>query len=154
MENSDNEEVILFNKPSLNKKIENTIDNLLSDSFFLTNKRYSLQKEIQESKKEKEKLQTLNNDQKKIIQSLQDSYFQATEKSKDFSKIQNPVNSKINENTLIKNEVKILRNDLTRFIKSTETFQKIIGCRVGMIDHTGVGFDISKHQISKKILIP
>jgi len=32
-------------------------------------------KEISELKEEKEKLQTLNNDQKKIIQSLQDSYF-------------------------------------------------------------------------------
>jgi hypothetical protein len=154
MAKSDNEEVILFDKPSLNKKLENTIDNLLYDSIFLTNRCYSLQKGIEESKKDKEKLQTLNNDQKKIIQSLQDSYFQATEKSKDFSKIQNPVNYKINENTLIKNEVKILRNDLTHFIKSTETFQKIIGYRVRMIDHTGVGFDISKHQISEKILIP
>jgi len=70
MANSDNEEVILFDKPSLDKELENTIDNLLSDSDFLTNKCHSLQKEIKDSKEEKEKLQTLNNDQKKVIQSL------------------------------------------------------------------------------------
>jgi len=142
MAKSDNEEVILFDKSPLNKELENTNDSLLFDSNFLTNKCYSLQKEINELKEGKEKLQTMNNDQKKIIQSLQDSYFQATEKIKDLSKTQNP----INENTLLKNEVKGLRNDLTLFIKSTETFQKIIGSQVGMTDHTSVGFDISKHQ--------
>jgi hypothetical protein len=82
MANSDNEEVILFDKTPLNKELENTIDSLLFDSNFLTNKCYSLQKEINELKEEKEKLQTMNNDQKKIIQNLQDSYFQATEKNK------------------------------------------------------------------------
>jgi len=123
MANSDNEEVILYDKPSSNKELENTIDNLLFDSNFLTNKCYSLQKEIKDSKKEREKLQTMNNDQKKIIQSLQDLYFQVAEKLKEFSKTQNPLNSK-NENSLLKNEVKSLRNDLTLFIKSTEIFQK------------------------------
>jgi len=152
MANLDNEEVILFDEPSSNKELENTIDNLLSDSNFLTNKCYSLQKEIKDSKEEKEKLQTMNNDQKKIIQSLQDLYFQATEKLKDFSKTQNLV--KINENTLLKKEVKNLRSDLTHFIKSTETFQKIIGFQVGIGDHTGVGFDTSKHQIYENTLIP
>jgi len=85
MANSDNEEVILFDKTSSNKELENTIDNLLSDSNLLTNKCYSLQKEIKDSKEEKEKFQTMNNDQKKVIQSLQDSYFQEAEKLKDFS---------------------------------------------------------------------
>jgi acyl-CoA hydrolase len=151
MANSENEEVILFDTPS-SKELENTIDNLLSDSNFLTNKCYSLQKEIKESKEEKEKLQTMNNDQKKIIQSLQDSYFQATEKLKDCSQTQNLL--KTNENELLKKEVKNLRNDLTRFIKSTETFQKIIGSQVGIGDQTGVGFDTSKHQIYENTLIP
>ena len=81
MAKSDNEEVILFDKSPLNKELENTNDSLLFDSNFLTNKCYSLQKEINELKEGKEKLQTMNNDQKKIIQSLQDSYFQATEKN-------------------------------------------------------------------------
>jgi len=44
MANSDNEELILFDKPPLNKEIENTIDSLLFDSNFLTNKCFSLQK--------------------------------------------------------------------------------------------------------------
>jgi len=46
---------------------------------------------------------------------LQDSYFQAAEKLKELSHTQNPLSSK-NENTLLKNEVKSLRNDLTIFI--------------------------------------
>ena len=142
MANSDNEEVILFDKSPLNTELEKTIDGLLFDSNFLTNKCYSLQKEINDLKEENEKLKTLNNDQKKTIQSLQDSYFQATEKMKEFGKTQNP---NINENVVLKNEVKHLRNDLTHFIKSTETFQKIMGSQKGMTDHTSVGFDISKN---------
>jgi len=153
MANAENEEVILFDKPSLDKELENTIDNLLSDSNFLTNKCHSLQKEIKDSKEEKEKLQTLNNDQKKIIQSLQDSYFQAAEKLKDFSKTQSPLKSK-DENTLLKTEIKNLRNDLTTFIKSTETFQRIIGSQIEIGNHTGLGFDSSKHQIYENTLIP
>jgi len=68
------------------KELENKLENLLFDSNFLTNKCHSLQKEISELKEKKEKLQTLNDDQKKIIQSLQDSYFQVTEKTKTFGK--------------------------------------------------------------------
>jgi len=60
----------------------------------------------------------LNYDQKKIIQSLQDSYFQTTEKIKAFGKTKLPENSK-NENTILKREVKEHRNDLSHFIKST-----------------------------------
>jgi len=66
-------------------------------------------------------------------------------KSFKVCKTQNPINTK-NENTLLKNEVNSLRNDLTLFIKSTETFQKIIGSQIGMINHTDIGFDASKHQ--------
>jgi len=153
MANTDNEEVILFDKPSSNKELEYTIDNLLSDSNFLTNKCYSLQKEIKDSKEEKEKLQTMNNDQKKVIQSLQDSYFQAAEKLKEFSKNQNSLNTN-HENSSLKNEVKRLRNDLTIFIKSTETFQKIIGSQVGLGNQTGLGFDTPKHKIYENTLIP
>jgi hypothetical protein len=154
MANSDNEEVILFDKAPLNNELENTIDSLLFDSNFLTNKCYSLQKEMNEIKEEKEKLQTMNDDQKKIIQSLQDSYFQINEKMKDLSKTQNPIYTK-NENIFLKNEINSLRNDLTLFIKSTETFQKIIGSQVGMNSHTGIGFDASKHQkIYENIFIP
>jgi len=152
MANSDNEEVILLDKSPLNTELEKTIDSLLFDSNFLTNKCYSLQKEINDLKEEKEKLKTLNNDQKKTIQSLQDSYFQATEKMKELGKTQNP---NINENAILKNEVKHLRNDLTHFIKSTETFQKIMGSQKGMTDQTGVGFDISKNQkIYENYFIP
>jgi hypothetical protein len=58
------------------------------------------------------------------------------------------------ENTLLKNEIKSLRNDLTIFIRSTETFQRIIGSQIEMGNNTGLGFDSSKHQIYENTLIP
>jgi hypothetical protein len=149
MANSENEEVILFDQPQVYKELENKFDSLLFDSNFLTNKCHSLQKEISDLKEEKEKLQTLNNDQKKTIQSLQDSYFQATEKIKAFGKTKLPENSR-NENIVLKREVKELRNDLSQFIKSTETFQKIVGSQMAEFDKTGLGFN----QIYEKCLIP
>jgi len=149
MANSENEEVILFAQPQVYKELENKFDSLLFDSNFLTNKCNSLQKEISDLKEEKEKLQTLNNDQKKIIQSLQDSYFQATGKIKAFGKTKLPENSK-NENIILKREVKELRNDLSQFIKSTETFQKIVGSLMAEFDKSGLGFN----QIYLNYLIP
>jgi len=159
MANSENDEVFLFDKPLLdftidneeqiitnNKDLENTIDSLLFDSNFLTNKCHSLQKEVLEIKEEKEKLQVLNDNQKKIIQNLQDSYFQATEKIKNLSKNKFPETSKVTENDLLKIEIKELRNDLNHFIKSTETFQNIMGSQAGIFDKAGLGFDISKNQ--------
>jgi len=65
---------------------------------------------------------------------LQDSYFQATEKIKAFSKNKLSENSKNNENIMLKTKVKELRNYITCFIKSTETFQKIMGSQIGMFD--------------------
>jgi len=48
-----------------------------------------------------------------------------------------------------------LRNDLTLFIKSTKTFQNIIGSQVEMSNHTGLGFDASKHKkLYKNFFIP
>lgn len=44
--------------------------------YFLQTKCLSFQKEIDDLKQEKEKLQTLNDISKKIVQSLQDSFFQ------------------------------------------------------------------------------
>ena len=64
---------------------------------------------------------------------------------KDLRKTQNPINTK-NGNALLKKEVNSLKNDLTLFIKSTETFQKIVGSQIGMINQTGIGFDASKNQ--------
>ena len=47
-----------------------------------------------------------------------------------------------------------MRNDLTTFIKSTETFQRIIGSQIEIGNRTGLGFDSSKHQIYENTLIP
>lgn len=48
----------------------------LETIYFLQTKCLSFQKEIDDLKQEKEKLQTLNDISKKIVQSLQDSFFQ------------------------------------------------------------------------------
>jgi len=130
-------------------ELENKFDSLLFDSNFLTNKCHSLQKEISGLKEENEKLQTLNNDQKKIIESLQDSYFQVVEEIKAFGKTKLPENPK-NENTILKREVKELRNDLSQFIKSTKSFQKIIGSQIAEFDKFGLGFN----QIYENCLTP
>jgi len=61
MANSDNEEVILFDKPLVYKELEK-FDSLLFVSNFVTNKCHSLQKEISKLIEENQKLQTLNND--------------------------------------------------------------------------------------------
>jgi len=44
------------------------------------------------------------------------------------------------ENTLLKKEVEKLKNDLTCFIKSTETFQNILGSQGGTAEKSGLGF--------------
>jgi len=80
------------------------------------------------------------------IHHKENSYFQATEKIKILSKFFFQETSKVTENEMLKFEVKELRNDLNHFIKSTETFQKIMGSQERMFDKAGLGFDISKNQ--------
>jgi len=50
------------------------------------------------------------------------------------------------ENNLLKNQVEGLTKDIISFVKSTETFQIIIGSQKGMLDKTGIGFNVSKEQ--------
>ena len=58
---------------------------------------------------------------------MQDSHFEMSEKQKELNKKQKGIISipseMKKENTLLKKEVETLKNDLTGFIKSTETFQ-------------------------------
>jgi len=85
---------------------------------------------------------------------LQDSYIQATEKIKTFDKNKLLEKSR-NENIMLKTEINELRNDLTYFIKLTETFQKSMGSQRDMFDKTGLGFNVSQNQkIYENFFIP
>jgi uncharacterized Zn-finger protein len=56
---------------------------------------------------------------------------------------------------LLRKEIKELRNDLTVFLKSTETFQNIMGTQTTMFDKAGLGFDLFKNQkIYENFFIP
>jgi len=65
------------------------------------------------------------------IQILQDSQFKIYEQQKELNRKQNSISTKPSEvqkeNTLLKKEVDDIKNDRTCFIKSTKTFQNILG---------------------------
>jgi len=117
----------------LYKDLESKIDSLLYDSNFLTNRCHSLIKELSEIKEEKEILQNKYDESRKIIQILQDSHFEISEKQRELNRKQKDIISKPsemqNENMLLKKEVETLKNDLTGFIKSTAKLLKILYLR-------------------------
>jgi len=130
-QSDDEEEVIIYKTDYLYKDLESKIDSLLYDSNFLTNRCHSLIKELSEIKEEKETLQNKYDEFRKTIQILQYSHFEMSEKQRELNRIQKGILSKPfeiqKENILLKEEVETLKNDLTGFIRSTETFQNILG---------------------------
>jgi len=140
----DEEEVIIYKTDSLYKELESKIDSLLYDSNFLTNRCHSLIKELSEIKVEKENLQNKYDESRKTIQILQDSHFDMSEKQRELNRKQKDILSKPSEiqkeNILLKKEVEELKNDLTCFIKSTETFQNILGSQKETAKKSGLGF--------------
>ncbi|XP_039683064.1 uncharacterized protein [Medicago truncatula] len=148
----DEEEVIVYKTHPLYKDLESKLDSLLYDSNFLTNRCQSLIKELSELKIEKEKLQNKYDESRKTIQTLQDSHFKMSEQQRELNKRQKNIYSKPSEvqkeNILLKNEVEKLKNDLTCFIKSTETFQNILGSQSKSAEKSGLGFkDPNKNLI-------
>lgn len=143
-QSDDEEEVIVYKTDSFYKDLESKIDSLLYDSNFLTNRCHSLIKELSEIKAEKETLQNKYDESRKTIQILQDSHFEMSEKQKELNKKQKGIISipseMKKENTLLKKEVETLKNDLTGFIKSTETFQNILGSQNESAKKSGLGF--------------
>ena len=145
-QSDDEEEVIIYKTDSLYKDLESKIDSLLYDSNFLTNRCHSLIKELSEIKEEKETLQNKYDESRKTIQILQDAHFEMSEKQKELNKKQKGILSKPSEiqeeNTLLKKEVETLKNDLTGFIKSTETFQNILGSQNESARKSGSQFNL------------
>ena len=148
----DEEEVIVYKTHPLYKDLESKLDSLLYDSNFLTNRCQSLIKELSELKIEKEELQNKYDESRRTIQTLQDSHFKMSEQQRELNKIQKNIYSKPSEvqkeNILLKKEVEELKNDLTCFIKSTETFQNILGSQSKSAEKSGLGFkDPNKNLI-------
>lgn len=148
-QSDDEEEVIIYKTDSLYKDLENKIDSLLYDSNFLTNRCHSLIKELSEIKEEKEILQNKYDESRKTIKILQDSHFDMSEKQREINRKQKGIMSVPSEvqkeNILLKKEVETLKKDLTGFIKSTETFQNIVGSQNKSTKKSGLGFkDSSK----------
>ena len=143
-QSDDEEEVIIYKTDSLYKDLESKIDSLLYDSNFLTNRCHSLIKELSEIKAEKEILQNRYDESRKTIQVLQDSHFEMSEKQKELNRKQKGIlalpSELQKENKLLKKEVETLKNDLTGFIKSTETFQNILGSQNESAKKSGLGF--------------
>ena len=67
-----------------------------------------------------------------------------SEKQRELNRKQKDILSKPSEiqkeNILLKKEVEELKNDLTCFIKSTETFQNILGSQKESAKESGLGF--------------
>lgn len=143
-QSDDEEEVIIYKTDSLYKDLENKIDSLLYDSNFLTNRCHSLIKELSEIKEEKEILQNKYDESRKTIKILQDSHFDMSEKQREINRKQKGIMSVPSEvqkeNILLKKEVETLKKDLTGFIKSTETFQNIVGSQNKSTKKSGLGF--------------
>jgi len=141
-QSDDEEEVIVYKTHPLYRDLESKIDSLLYDSNFLNNRCHSLIKELYELKEEKEKLQSKYDESRKTIQTLQGSHFKMSEQQKELNRKQKGIFSKPfevqKENTLLKKEVEELKNDLTYFIKSTETFQNILGSQDRSVEKFGL----------------
>ena len=182
MTKDDAEEVIFSNSCSSCQKIEIIFDNLLNDSETLSQKCLSQRDKLIEIKKQNEELQKRNEEYLQTIQNLKLANLKLSETKISLDTPPLEIIEKIEmeectnnitivkktetveeENKFLKNQVEGLTNDISSFVKSTETFQKIIGSQMGMLDKTGIGFNISKKQKlykdffpkpGKKILVP
>ncbi|CAJ2659626.1 unnamed protein product [Trifolium pratense] len=146
MADSENDEVFLFDKTHPYEELETNFDSLLHDSEFLSKQCFLLQKEVSELKEEKKKLQIDILNFEKINKDLIES--------KEKHVCSSVLSKKIDENVVLKNEIKELRNDLTGFIKSTETFQNIMGSQSQALNKNGLGFNEVKNKIFENVLLP
>ena len=180
MAKDDADEVTFSNFCLSCKKVEITFDSLLKDSEILSQKCLSQRDQLIEIKKQNEKLQKQNQEYLQTIQNLKlanlnlskqknvldtlpletfekqnDSLKNQVEEPTNITMLKQTTETFEEENNLLKNQVKGLTKDITSFVKSTETFQKIIGSQKRMLDKTGIGFNISKKQeLYKKVFMP
>lgn len=153
MAKDNTEEVIFSNSCSSCKKVEIFFDNLLKDSETLSQKCLLQRNQLIEIKKQNEELQKRNEEYLQTIQNLKLANLNLSEQKEVLK--ETPLETFEEENDLLKVQVEELTNDITNFVKSTETFQKIMGSQAGMFDKAGIGFNVCKNQkIYKNFFIP
>lgn len=142
MAKSDNEEVNPEPCSSC-EKTEFLFDNLFYNSLILEQTCESLRNENLELKREKENLEKINKD---LLKNIQDS------QSKEVFEIKSESQE---ENIVLKKNVLQLKNDISNFVKSTETFQKIMGSQVSVFDKACIGFKTNhKQKLYENFFIP
>jgi len=142
MAKSDNEEVNPDPCSSC-EKTEYLFDNLFYNSQILEQTCERLRNENLELRKEKEILEKEN---KNLIENIQNSQSKRVSESKNDSQ---------KENIILKENVLQLKNDISNFVKSTETFQKIMGSQVSVFDKVCIGFKTNqKQKLYENFFIP
>jgi len=142
MAKSENEEVNLDSCSSC-KKTEYLFDNLFYNSQILEQTCKRLRNENLELKREKETLEKIN---KSLVENIQKS------QSEEVFEIKNGCQK---ENIILKENVLLLKNDISNFVKSTKTFQKIMGSQVSVFDKACIGFITNqKQKLYENFFIP
>ena len=119
------------------EKTEYLFDNLFHSSQILEQTCEKLRNENDKLKREKQELE-------KLLETFQKPQIQETSK-KDESE----------ENKVLKKNVHRLENDITKFVRSTETFQNIIGAQKNAFDKTCIGFKTKdKQKLYENLFIP
>jgi len=135
MANTDTQEVNTEPCSSF-EKTEYLFDNLFHSSEILEQTCEKLRNENNQLRKEKEDLENLL----KIFKS-KNVFDKEKEKTKE-------------ENNALQKNVYQLKDDITNFVKSIETFQNIIGVQKNAFDKTCIGFKEDKHKLYKNLFIP
>ncbi|XP_058783345.1 uncharacterized protein LOC131658028 [Vicia villosa] len=146
MTNSDSEEVSTPNFCYTCKEIGIMFDNLLEDSNILTQKCLFQREQIHTLKTEKEDLIKSNSKHLETIKELQKAYSYLSLHQKAINEKFKPSSNQDKIKNL-ESQVETLTKDMTSFVKSTETFQKIMGSQSGVFDKAGLGFKQSENQM-------
>jgi cell division septum initiation protein DivIVA len=118
-----------------NSQLKNELSNVTSDLEKFKNDNLVLKQKLEE-------LQNSNNEMTKQIKEFQNK---KEDNSSNFQK----------ENISLKEKVSTLEKDITNFIKTTETFNNILGSQRGIFDKAGLGFETYKKQkLYKDFFIP
>ncbi|XP_045791661.1 uncharacterized protein LOC123886384 [Trifolium pratense] len=146
MTHSDTQEVSLEPCASC-LKTEHLFDNLLYDSQFITQQNGKLRDDFTKITQERDEYKAENIILKEVISNM---------KKRDLSKQEIFEKSETHkENIALKENVSVLENDIKCFVKSTETFGKIMGSQVSVFDKSGLGFKThQKQKPFKNFFIP
>ncbi|XP_045791421.1 uncharacterized protein LOC123886125 [Trifolium pratense] len=136
------------------QKTEHLFDNLFYDSLSLNKKYDQLQEEVTKISKEKDEYKTENETLKEIIKNMEIAHNRKLEELRENQKEQIKPNIQI-ENRILKENISKLENDINKFVKSTKTFENILGSQKCSSSKTGLGFENYNNQkLYKKLFVP